>query len=41
MGREARRQFEAKYTAEANYAHLVAIYEKAIGHRSATSKRLC
>ncbi len=32
MGREARAEFERKYTAEANYPQLMAIYAKAIEH---------
>jgi glycosyltransferase involved in cell wall biosynthesis len=31
MGREARREYEAKYTAERNYPMLMEIYERAIG----------
>jgi len=30
MGREARREYEAKYTAERNYEMLMAIYRKAM-----------
>ena len=30
MGRNARAEFEAKYTAERNYEQLMAIYERAI-----------
>lgn len=30
MGREARAQYEAKYTAERNYPTLMEIYERAI-----------
>jgi glycosyltransferase involved in cell wall biosynthesis len=32
MGREARREYEAKYTAEQNYQTLLRIYEQAIQH---------
>ena len=32
MGREARREYEAKYTAEHNYQTLLRIYEQAIQH---------
>jgi len=41
MGREARREFETRYTAEANYPQLMTIYEKAIGHhrRQAAHRR--
>lgn len=31
MGRNARREFEAKYTAERNFEMLVGIYEKVLG----------
>jgi glycosyltransferase involved in cell wall biosynthesis len=34
MGREARRKFEAKYTAESNYPILVDVYEQAMARRS-------
>ncbi len=30
MGREARREYEARYTAEENYSHLLAIYEQTV-----------
>lgn len=33
MGRNARREYEAKYTPERNYEMLMAIYEDAIAHR--------
>jgi glycosyltransferase involved in cell wall biosynthesis len=35
MGREARREYEAKYTAEQNYEMLMTIYEKAMASHSA------
>jgi glycosyltransferase involved in cell wall biosynthesis len=35
MGREARREYEEKYTAERNYEMLMAIYEKAMASHSA------
>jgi glycosyltransferase involved in cell wall biosynthesis len=35
MGREARREYEEKYTAERNYEMLTAIYEKAMASHSA------
>jgi hypothetical protein len=31
MGRRARREFEAKYTAERNYGTLMAIYQRVLG----------
>jgi len=31
MGRNARREFEAKYTAERNFEMLMGIYEKVVG----------
>lgn len=34
MGREARAEFEAKYTAEANYRQLMEIYQLALGHKA-------
>jgi glycosyltransferase involved in cell wall biosynthesis len=33
MRREARREYEEKYTAEKNYEMLVVIYERACNHR--------
>lgn len=33
MGREARAQYEAKYTAERNYPMLMEIYRRALGAR--------
>jgi glycosyltransferase involved in cell wall biosynthesis len=30
MGREARREYEARYTPEQNYSHLMHIYEQAL-----------
>jgi len=40
MGREARAEYEAKYTAEANYPQLMTIYEKAIEyHRRRAAQR--
>jgi hypothetical protein len=35
MGREARREYETKYTAERNYEMLMAIYEKAMASHGA------
>jgi hypothetical protein len=33
MGREARREYEAKYTAEINYKLLMEIYSHVLGQR--------
>jgi hypothetical protein len=33
MGAAAREEFDARYTAEANYRMLIDIYQAAIGHR--------
>ena len=38
MGREARREFEAKYTAEANYLQLMNIYRRAVQGQSAATQ---
>ena len=35
VGESARREYEAKYTPEVNYRQLLAIYEEAVGIRSA------
>ena len=35
VGEAARREYEAKYTPEVNYRQLLAIYEEAVGIRSA------
>jgi len=39
MGREARAEFERRYTTEADYPRLMAIYEKAIENARATRRR--
>ena len=38
MGREARVEFEAKYTAEANYLRLMEIYRRAMEHARARTR---
>ena len=37
MGKEARREFENKYTAEKNYLALMDIYQRALANSYATS----
>jgi hypothetical protein len=39
MGKEARRQYEAKYTAEKNYSLLMDIYQRVIGAGTAVTPK--
>ena len=41
MGRAARREYEAKYTAERNYSMLLEIYERALARRSVRARQGC
>jgi len=38
MGKEARREYEAKYTAEKNYSILMSIYQRALATRSPAAR---
>lgn len=39
MGRRARREYEARYSAEANYVALIEVYRAALGHRGSRTGR--